>query len=110
MGARQARSAAIRALPKDMIYLKKKVAALADHTGLPEDEDEDEEGDEEQGLVENDKLEDKEKEVAAASEDTSEDEEVEKWTTTRLPRKVAYVVDLISCVCSRLVQCCLVIY
>jgi sodium-dependent phosphate cotransporter len=77
MGARQVRRAAIHDLPKDMIYLKKKVAALADHTGLPEDEDEDEEGDEEQGLVENDKLEDKEKEAAAAFEDTSEDEEVE---------------------------------
>jgi len=83
MGNRQAKHAAISDLPKDMVYLKKKVAALADHTGLPEDEEEEEleaDGDEEEGLVESDKLEEKQKAVDAVRVDdsTSEEEEVEE--------------------------------
>jgi sodium-dependent phosphate cotransporter len=80
MGNRQARNSAIRALPKDMIYLKKKVAALADHTGLPEDEEEPEDGDEEEGLMENDEMAAKAKAVEApldSNADTTSEEEVE---------------------------------
>jgi len=71
MGNRQARSSAVRSLPKDMEYLKKKVSALIDHTGLPEEENE--EGAEEAPLVAAEEK--KVPEVAPASEYTSEDEE-----------------------------------
>lgn len=75
MGNRQARNAAVRELPKDMVYLKKKIAALADHTGLPEDEEEDEDvdsGDEEEGL-----LAEKTKAIEAPAEESTSEEEVE---------------------------------
>lgn len=42
MGNRQARRVTLRTLPEDMQYLKAIVVALADHTGLPEDDEEDE--------------------------------------------------------------------
>jgi hypothetical protein len=54
-----------------MEYLKKKVSALIDHTGLPEEENE--EGAEEAPLVAAEEK--KVPEVAPASEYTSEDEE-----------------------------------
>ena len=83
MGNRQARHIAVTSLPKDMEYLKKKVNALADHTGLPEDEEEDEEsealGDEEQGLLVPEK--EKAVEEVPADESMSEDEEVEEIAT-----------------------------
>ena len=44
---RQRKGVAIKELPDDMEYLKAKVAALAEHTGLPEEEDD--EDDEEMG-------------------------------------------------------------
>eukprot|EP00985_Skeletonema_marinoi_P014140 scaffold7112_cov119-Skeletonema_marinoi.AAC.4 len=40
---RSARNATLSSLPEDMQYLKSKVAQLAEHTGLPEDEEVDEE-------------------------------------------------------------------
>ena len=40
---RAARNATLAELPEDMRYLKSKVAQLAEHTGLPEDEEVDEE-------------------------------------------------------------------
>lgn len=40
---RTSRNAALAALPEDMQFLKSKVAQLAEHTGLPEDEEVDEE-------------------------------------------------------------------
>lgn len=58
------RSNALAALPEDMQYLKSKVAQLAEHTGLPEDEDE--EVDEEK---------------AQASEGTDEADETEHTDT-----------------------------
>jgi sodium-dependent phosphate cotransporter len=78
MGNRQARNAAVRSLPKDMEYLQKKVAALADHTGLPEEE---EESDEEEGEAELTPLVAEEKkaaDVAPSSEATSEEVEEEE--------------------------------
>ncbi len=74
MGNRQARSSAVRSLPKDMEYLKKKVDALIHHTGLPDEEEEEcEEGAEEAPLVT--AQEKKVPEVAPACESTSDDEE-----------------------------------
>jgi sodium-dependent phosphate cotransporter len=40
MVARQERSVAVRSLPEDMEFLKAKIQALSEHTGLPEDEPE----------------------------------------------------------------------
>ena len=62
-----------KTLPEDMIYLKAKVEQLAEHTGLPEDEEEDLEkvvaADEEEPKVTDD-----EEEAAAANEETVEAE------------------------------------
>ena len=40
---RTARNEAMASLPEDMKFLKGKIAQLAEHTGLPEDEEADEE-------------------------------------------------------------------
>jgi sodium-dependent phosphate cotransporter len=63
---RQARHLAVQALPDDMVFLKAKILALSEHTGLPEDEEEavEAEGDVD---VEAGKVE-------AAKDDTSEEE------------------------------------
>jgi len=42
MSERQRKNTAVKALPDDMEYLKAKIAALSEHTGLPDDEDEEE--------------------------------------------------------------------
>jgi sodium-dependent phosphate cotransporter len=64
MSNRQARRTAWLNLPDDMAYLKKKVNQLVEHTGLPEDDEDEEEGD----LETPKKLDD--------SEPTEEEEEV----------------------------------
>ena len=62
---RHARNEALAALPEDMQFLKAKVAKLAEHTGLPEDEEVDEEKAEAQAQVTDDAAEEAEAEEDA---------------------------------------------
>merc|ERR1712113_791677 len=52
---RQANREMMQTLPEDMTYLKAKVSALSEHTGLPEDEEEDVEAGEDSKLIEKEK-------------------------------------------------------
>lgn len=55
--ARQRKQEAIKNLPDDMEVLKRKIQILIDHTGAPEDDEEDEEADvEKQALLDDEKL------------------------------------------------------